>query len=253
MSDGRRAGLAGAADDATVAAMPTIALEGPGKNALSTELLTRMLEAILAAKDEPLFLIGAGDTFSAGLNLKEVATHDVAGMTRYLGTLEKVVKALYEHPAPVVAFVNGHAIAGGCVMALTADVRIATAREGVRIGLNEVALGLRFPPLTLAMCRARVSRPAIERAILEAALYDAKSALSLGLVDRIGEESDARAAFEMLSKHPRAIFASTKRFLRGTLDVSAEEQRIFREETIPYWASEEQQAKVRAYLERKKA
>src|SRR5687768_7094660 len=108
--------------------MAQIVLEGPGKNSLSTELLTHLLEGVRAAKNEPIFLTGAGDTFSAGLNLKEVASHDVAGMTRYLGILEELVKALYEHPAPVVAFVNGHAIAGGCVMALTADVRIATAR-----------------------------------------------------------------------------------------------------------------------------
>ena len=227
--------------------MAQIVLEGPGKNSLSTELLTHLLEGVRVAKNEPIFLTGAGDTFSAGLNLKEVASHDVAGMTKYLGILEDLVKALYEHPAPVVAFVNGHAIAGGCVMALTADVRIATAREGVRIGLNEVALGLRFPPLTMAMCRRR----APERVFLEAALYDVTTAKSLGLVDEIGEESDARRVFETMSSYSRATYAATKRVLRGTLTVSAEEQREFREEIIPYWASEEQQSKVRAYLNRK--
>src|SRR5687768_7653552 len=98
--------------------MATILLEGPGKNCLSTTLMEKMLGEVRRAAEtnEPIFLMGAGETFSAGLNLKEVAEYDVAGMTRYLGTLEDLVKALYEHPAPVVAFVNGHAIAGGCVM-----------------------------------------------------------------------------------------------------------------------------------------
>src|SRR5687767_10403569 len=119
----------------------------------------RTLEAARGAKGEPIFLTGEGDAFSAGLNLKEVTSLDAAGLARFLGVLEELVKALYEHPAPVVAWVNGHAIAGGCVMALCADVRVMTARPGARIGLNEVALGLRFPPLTLAMVRARLSGP----------------------------------------------------------------------------------------------
>jgi len=232
--------------------MPTIVLEGPGENALSTPLMETTLAAVRGAGTEPIFLVGAGDCFSAGLNLKEVSENDAPAMATFLGTLEELVKALYEHPAPVVAFVNGHAIAGGCVIALTADLRIATARPGVRIGLNEVAIGLRFPPLTWAMVRARVPGPACERAILEAALYDVPTALGLGLVDRVGEEAEARAAFDLLSSYPRGAYATAKKLLRGTLTAPEEELRIFREETIPYWASEEQRARIRALLTKKK-
>ena len=125
--------------------MRTILLSGPGKNSLSTPLMTRMLAEVREAKDEPLFLTGEGDAFSAGLNLKELAELDLAGMTKFLGTLEEIVKALFENPAPTVAWVNGHAIAGGCVMTLCCDLRFMTARPGPRSGLNEVALGLHFP------------------------------------------------------------------------------------------------------------
>jgi enoyl-CoA hydratase/carnithine racemase len=217
--------------------MTTIVLRGIGKNSLSTELMESTLAAVRAAGNEPIFLTGDGDTFSAGLNLKEVSSLDAAAMGRFLGTLEDLVKALYEHPAPVVAFINGHAIAGGCVMALCADVRVMTGRAGPRIGLNEAALGLRYPPLTFAMIRARIQGPAIDRVILEAALYDAATAKELGLVDAIGEEADARAIFELMSAHPREAFAATKAALRPRLSIPADEMRRFREETIPYWSS----------------
>jgi len=231
--------------------MKTIVLSGAGKNALSTALMLRTLAEVREAKDSPIFLTGDGDAFSAGLNLKEISTLDVAGMTTFLGALEDLVKALYEHPAPVVAWVNGHAIAGGCVLALCADVRVMTAREGVRIGLNEVALGLRFPPLTFAMVRSRLTAPALERVLLEAGLYGAEDARALGLVDVVGEESVARAMLSKLAGHPRDIYAATKLLLRPRLEISDADRTAFREDTIPYWASPERRAALLALLEKR--
>ncbi|MBX3226584.1 MAG: enoyl-CoA hydratase/isomerase family protein [Labilithrix sp.] len=231
----------------------TIILSGPGKNSLSTALMQRALEQVRAAKDAPIFLTGDGDAFSAGLNLKEVSTLDVAGMTTFLTALEELVKALYEHPAPVVAWVNGHAIAGGCVLALCCDVRVMTAREDARIGLNEVALGLRFPPLTFAMARARLTAPNLERVLLESALYPASEARHLGLVDVIGEEAQARAILATMASHPRDIYAATKLLLRPRLDVSDADRRRFADDTIPYWASPERRAAMLAVLEKRKA
>jgi enoyl-CoA hydratase/carnithine racemase len=231
--------------------MKTVLLSGPGKNALSTELMERTLASVREAGDAPIFVTGEGDAFSAGLNLKEIASLDVAGLTRFLGVLEDLVQALYEHPGPTVAWVNGHAIAGGCVMTLCCDVRVMTARAGVRIGLNEVALGLRFPPRTYKMCVNRVPGPSLARLLLEAELYLAPEAIALGLVDVIGEESDARARLEKLAAHPRDAYGAAKRALRGTLDVEQAEQRRFVDDVVPKWAAPELKQRLRAVLERK--
>jgi enoyl-CoA hydratase/carnithine racemase len=231
----------------------TIVLSGAGKNALSTALMERALTDLRAAKDCPILLRGDGDAFSAGLNLREVATLDAAGMTTFLGTMDELVKALYEHPAPVVAWVNGHAIAGGCVLALCADFRFMTARDGARIGLTEVALGLQFPPLALAVMRARVSAPAIERVVLEAALYTAEDGRRLGLVDAIGEEDDARTMLGALSSHPGEAYATMKRRLRPRLVISEEEHRRFQEDAIPQWTSPERRAQLLAWLETRRS
>jgi enoyl-CoA hydratase len=228
--------------------MKTIRLEGPGKNSLSTELMERTLAAVREAGDAPIFLTGAGDTFCAGLNLKEVVALDEPGLVKFLGVLEDLVEALYDHPGPTVAFVNGHAIAGGCVMAQCCDVRVMTAREGARMGLNEVALGLRFPPRTFKMCANRVPGPALARVVLEASLYSAKESLELGLIDVIAEEEDARTRLEKLAAHPRDAYAAAKRAVRGTLAVSEAEQRRFVTDVIPKWAAPELKARLKAVL-----
>lgn len=233
--------------------MKTLLLSGPGKNAMSTELMQRTLAAVREAGDAPLFVTGEGDAFSAGLNLKEVASLDEAGLAKFLGVLEELVTALYEHPGPTVAFVNGHAIAGGCVLTLCCDVRVMTPREGVRIGLNEVALGLRFPPRTFKMTQNRVPGPSLSRVLLESTLYNAREAKELGLVDVIGEEGEARGRFEALAAHPRAAYAAAKQMLRGTLDVPEEVQQAFVRDVVPTWAAPELKARLRAVLEKKRA
>ena len=232
--------------------MKTILLSGPGKNALSTELMERTLASLRGAGDAPILLTGEGDAFSAGLDLKEVASLDAIGLTTFLGLIEDLVQALYEHPGPTVAWVNGHAIAGGCVLELCCDVRVMTAREGARIGLNEVALGVRFPPRTFKMTANRMQEPSLGRVLLEAKLYAAREARELGLIDAIGEEADARARLDALASHPRDVYAATKRAVRGTLDVSEAEQQRFVTEVIPKWAAPELKARLRAVLDKKR-
>jgi enoyl-CoA hydratase/carnithine racemase len=226
----------------------TIAFSGPGKGSLSTERMTNMLAAIREAKGRPLYLTGEGNTFSAGLDLKEVVASDRAALEKYLGLLEVLVTELYEYPGPTVAYVNGHAIAGGCVMALTCDWRVMTPRDGARIGLNEVAIGLQFPPRTFEMCRRRVQGPAFERVVLEAGLYDASTARDLGLVDTLGDEVDARAQLDKLAGYPSAAYAATKSAARGRLEVSPAVQKHFVEEVVPTWAAPELKDRLKARL-----
>src|SRR5262245_30113759 len=103
----------------------TLTVSGPGKNALSTIVMQSVIRQTQEAAGRPVLVTGASDAFSAGLNLKEVASLDEAGMERFLGLLDDMIDALFDYEGPMVACVNGHAIAGGCVIALCAEVRIA--------------------------------------------------------------------------------------------------------------------------------
>jgi enoyl-CoA hydratase len=232
--------------------MITLTMSAPGKNALSTELMTWLIDRLGEARGEPIFLTGAGDAFSAGLNLKEVASLDAEGMTRFLGTLERMVDALFSYPGPIVAWINGHAIAGGCVVALTCDHRLATAQPKARIGLNEVPLGLRFPPKTWRLVKHRVPPHALDRVVLEGGLYAPETALRLGLVDElVAGEAEARAYAERIAAAPRPAYVAAKRALReGVLDAGPEEERHFREAVLPSWVTPELKARLAAVLAR---
>jgi enoyl-CoA hydratase/carnithine racemase len=231
----------------------TLRIEAPGKNALSTALMQDVIRQLGAAGGRPLLVIGTGDSFSAGLNLKEVAASDAAGMERFLRLLDEMVAALFAYPAPMVACVNGHAIAGGCIIALCAEHRVAIDDPATRIGLNEVALGLEFPPRILRLAQYRVPQHTRERVLLEAALHDPRSALALGLVDVVSSdpEADARAWLDAVSRHPADVYTATKRTLRaGAIDPSEAERRYFESTVLPRWTAPAVKEAARAALAR---
>lgn len=233
--------------------MKEVILSAPGKNAISSALMRQIIDELRAAAGEPVLLTGAGDAFSAGLNLKEVMSLDRAGMATFLGLLEEMTRALFEYPGPTVALVNGHAIAGGCVLALCCDHRVATASGNARIGLNEVALGLRFPPRVMKLVKARVPPHALGRVVLGAELFDASGALEFGLLDELATDASACAGQRLaaLSAHPPDAYARAKQLLRGgVLDVSAEEATSFDREDLGAWISEALRDKLRQVLAR---
>jgi enoyl-CoA hydratase len=226
-----------------------ITLDGPGKNALSTPLMTDLRDRLHDAGDAPILLTGAGDAFSAGLDLRELASLDDEAMTDFLDLLEETVGALYHHPGPTVAFVNGHAIAGGCVLALCCDRRIGLPGR-YRIGLNEVRNGLQFPLRTLEILRRQVPRPSWARVLLGAELVDPDTALRLGLLDELGEIDAARAVLADLEGLPRAAYSATKAALRPPTTVEPAARRAFLGEVLPAWTDPALKARLKALLAR---
>lgn len=228
-----------------------IRLSGPGKNAMSTALMERARRDLEEARGAPVLLTGEGDAFSAGLDLREVLAADEDTLVDMLSALDELIYALYTYPGPTVALVNGHAIAGGAVLALACDLRVAPDDPRVRIGLNETANGLVFPPRVLALVKARVPRHALERVTLEAGLHGPREAAALGLVDEVSPDARARAraALEALSRHPREAYARNKQALREhALAVEPDDERRFREEAVPMWLSDETKARIAALL-----
>src|SRR5512137_1852473 len=192
--------------------MRRIVLSAPGKNALSIAALEGLRIDVEACDGEPFALTGAGDVFCAGLNLKELASLDGTGMRRLLLALDGAVEALFHHPAPTVALVNGHAIAGGAVLAMCCDVVVVRDDPRIRMGLNETAIGLPFPPKVTALARHRLPRPALERVLLGGALHPPADARALGLADEVAADAEAvaGAALARLAAHPRAAYALNK-------------------------------------------
>lgn len=230
-----------------------IRMQHPGRNALGTELIAWLEEELRRAAGEPILLTGVEGAFSAGLNLKEVLEADRDAIERLLRRLDALYARLHLYPAPTVALVNGHAIAGGCLLAMMCDWRVAVADERARIGINELALGACIPPVALHVLRRRLPAQVVERVVLGGALYSPAEAFALGLVDEVSEDAPTSALrrLQHLSSHPRASYAVTKRALRAGLTVvSAEDEHRFREQEVPIWASAEMKQRLRGILNR---
>lgn len=233
-----------------------IRMEGPGKNALGTAMMDHLLERLEQAGGAPVLLTGAGDAFSAGLNLKEVGALDAPGMEAFLRKLEALISALYTYPGPTAAAVNGHAIAGGCVLALCCDHRALRSDAAIRVGLNEVALGLRFPPATLRMVRERVASPHLTEVLLGAGLHAPDGALRLGLVDEVVADplAAARERLAAYAANPAPAYAAAKAALRGTTLMPPSHAGSYEDafqDMLPAWSSDDLKQRIAAALKKR--
>ena len=116
-------------------------------NALDLELcaaLVARFEQLRASSARAVVVTGQGRIFSAGVDLLRLSAGGAAYVRQFLPALHKLYDTVFFFPKPVVAAVNGHAIAGGCVLACCADRRLM-ARDGGRIGVTELLVGVPFP------------------------------------------------------------------------------------------------------------
>jgi len=201
-------------------------------SALDLELLhalTHALRVEASGAERALVLTGTGGTFSAGVDLARLLAGGAAYITPFLGALAEALEALFTFPKPVVAAVNGHAIAGGCVLAVACD-HVCMADGSGRIGVPELSVGVPFPPLVLAILRARVAPPVLQRVVLRAETFTPAEALALGLVDELAppHELDERAhrSARVLAVAPAESYALTKALLREPALESARRQDV---------------------------
>lgn len=165
-------------------------------------------------------LTGTGNAFSAGVDLHQLLNGGVDYVRRFLPLMEKFFRALLVLPKPLVAAVNGHAIAGGCIMAAAADHRVMARGPG-RIGVPELLVGVPFPRLPLEMIAARVSPAVLRQVIYSGRTVHADEAVTVGFVDEAVEADHlldrAVTVARELSAIPPRTFALTKRALTASV------------------------------------
>jgi enoyl-CoA hydratase len=197
-----------------------VRVDRPPANAINLELLDELVGALEAlAADPPAAVVIAGRDgfFSAGVDLKAVSGYGPDEHRQMVTGINRMVLATYAMSCPVIAAVTGHAIAGGLVLALCADLRIASL-EG-RYGLTEVKVGVPYPQAAIGVVRAELATHAARSLALGNRLIDGPEAQRLGLFDEALPPGEvlARAvelASEMLA-FPAGVYAATKRELRG--------------------------------------
>ncbi|MFI5506344.1 enoyl-CoA hydratase/isomerase family protein [Mycobacterium sp. NPDC051804] len=222
-------------------------LNRPPVNALDLDLVEDAVTT-LRSVEGPVVITGTGRCFSAGVDLRAVVDGGREYTQRFLDAMPTAFLAVFDHPGPVVAAINGHAIAGGCVVAMAADVRLMS---GGTIGLTEVAVGVPFPAAALEICRYAMGTSA-SNAMLGAQTVDATTALQRGWVDAVvpADEllSEAIATARALGAHSPFAYAATKdqlhRPTRTAIDAAAAIDPRVREG----WMSDETFARISDYL-----
>lgn len=225
-------------------------------NALDLELLESLsarLVEVEGSAARAVVLTGAGTIFSAGVDLFRLLDAGGDYLDRFLPALDSALRRLYLFPRPAVAAVNGHAIAGGAILALACDRRLMAAGAG-RIGVPELVVGVPFPPLPLEIVRAALPPPAAQEAILLGRTYAAEEALARGLADEVVPpdellERACRTAAELGALSPRA-YALTKAQLRAPALARVDAAAGLAAEVAAAWADPATHATIRAYLAR---
>ena len=220
-------------------------------NALDTELLEAIVVAFGEVTDaSAVVLTGQGSSFSAGVDLPRILNSDAAGIEYFLDALSRALLTVFTHPKPVVAAVNGHAIAGGCVLAAATDVRLMS---GGSMGLTELRVGVAFPTAALEIARHAIGAR-VQALIMSGRLITPAEAVEIGLVDRVVEPGElldtAIAEARLLAQVPAETYEITKRQLHApAMAAIAREYEIYDATVGNTWTSERGRAAIAAFAE----
>jgi enoyl-CoA hydratase/carnithine racemase len=225
-------------------------------NAMDLEFcraLTAQVHAWMQSPAGALVITGQGKMFSAGVDLPRLVAGGAPYVQDFLPAMNHAFETLFACSKPLVAAVNGHAIAGGCVLACCADYRIM-AREPGRIGIPELLVGVPFPVVPLEIVRFATPPQHLQALIYRGLTLPADEALRCGLVDAVVDPDrlldEAVAVAERLARVPFEAFHLTKRLLRepairqmrggGVVDALVQDA----------WAGDVVQSAVRDYVAR---
>ena len=225
-------------------------------NAIDEPLVQELLDETRALATDSsvrgvLFGSAHPKLFCPGLDLVTLIEYDRPAMERFMLLFAEMVWALYEMPKPMVAAVNGHAVAGGCILALTADHRVL--RQGAQIGLNEVKVGVPLPWTVIELLRASVPPSAFAPVALLGRNFSGEAALNAGLAHEIAPAEDFEATCqarleEYVEKDAMAL-AVTKAFAHAGVVASIREHEQARlGEWLDGWFSPSTQTRIRSIV-----
>jgi enoyl-CoA hydratase len=235
----------------------TMTLKHGKANALDIEfceaIAARFIE-LRRSEAKAVVITGQGRIFSAGVDLKRLSQEGAAYIRKFLPALHKLYEAVFFHPKPVVAAINGHAIAGGAVLACCADRRIMAHVPG-RIGITELQVGVPFPALAFEIVRFATPERYLAEFTLGAATYASDAALQRGWVDEVVEPNAlmvraATAAKSLAALSPPA-FAQTKSQIRQAVSERLNRSGAVTDAAVAeIWAAPETIVYIRDYVER---
>lgn len=226
-------------------------------SALDAELCDAIAATFEGLADSPpraVVLTGTDAIFSAGVDLFRVLDGGEAYLGRFMPALEGAFGAVFRCPLPVVAAINGHAIAGGCVLASCCDRRIMT-RGRATIGVPELKVGVPFPTLGLEIMRAVLPPQHFQTVVYGGGNYGPDDALRMGLVDELADAGALLGRAEEVARDmasiPAETFAISKRAIRApALERVARDGPARDAEVLAAWRSAPVREAIARFVER---
>jgi len=226
-------------------------------NAMDLEFcdeLTAQFAEIRHTSAQSVVITGTGRIFSAGVDLLRVLSEGPAYLEHFLPALTSLFETVFCFPKPVVAAINGHAIAGGCVLACAADHRIM-AREPGRIGVTELLVGVPFPAIALEIMRFAAEPQHFQELLYSGATLTGEDAARQGLVHATVDPAQlterAVSAAETYAAVPPEAFAHTKQQIREpVMERIRKDGPRFDAAMKDIWAAPETTAAIRDYVSR---
>jgi enoyl-CoA hydratase len=224
--------------------------------ALDLELcqaLTQTFAEIDAGSPRAIVLTGSGRTFSAGVDLWRVLDGGEAYRDAFLPALTEAFEAVFTANKPVVAAVNGHAVAGGCILVSGCDRRLMAAGSG-RIGVTELPVGVPFPVSALEILRYALGTQRAREAVLVGATYEPETGMAKGYLDEVvpaeGLLADAIAVARRMARVPADTFRFTKDQLRREAALRIARLREVEDPKVAeLWAARIADGHIRAYMD----
>jgi enoyl-CoA hydratase len=227
--------------------------KGNALNAEMVEALCDALDRLDGSAARAAVLTGQGSVFSAGVDLPALVAGGPEYVRRFIPLLQRSFERLATFPRPLVAAVNGHAIAGGAIIMLGCDQRLL-ARGTARVGLTEVRVGVEFPAWALELARFATPPQHFPTLICTGRTWPPEEALARGLVDELVDPERllerACAVAKELASIPAATFAATKLAVRLPMIEAARRQAALTDEALlDRWCAPETLRQVAAFAE----
>lgn len=219
-----------------------------------SDALTNAFDECARSPAKAIVITARGSIFSAGVDLLRVVSGGASYLDVFLPALSRTFEAIFTVPKPVVAAINGHAFAGGCILACATDRRLMARGTG-RIGVPELLVGVPFPTVPLEIMRHAVGPKHLSTLVYGGDTLLPEAAVERGLVDGVVDADrlldDAISHAERLAALPSAAFAMTKNHLREPAMARMREGKTRIDPAVyEIWSAPETLQAIRSYVER---
>ena len=213
------------------------------------------LDEVENSDTKGIVLTGTGSIFSAGVDLFQILQGGQEYTEAFLKSLTEGLRKLFEFRKPVIAAVNGHAIAGGCILVCACDYRVMSDGKGT-IGVPERVVGVPFPAMAMEILRFAVPSQHLQELVYTGKTFSAQEALPKGLVDEVVEEDQLIERASKFASHfgqgNSKTFEITKEQLRQpTLERYMRTRDEVDRKAFEVWSSQEAHDAIGQFLEKR--